>query len=81
VTDRIQDGEVVRAELGRPVDEAVAVDRGIAPVGGDLIVEIRLGVGPVPLCNDDVPLQALRTGRLSEEDMLTIAAYLASLAP
>ena len=63
VADRIENGQVVGAELQRSVDEAVGVERGIPSVGRDLVVEIRLGVSPVPLRDDDVALESLRSRR------------------
>ncbi len=60
---RIEDGEVIRAELQRPVDQAVGVHAGIAAVAGYLVVEIRFRVGPIPLGDHEVPLHALRPRR------------------
>ena len=59
----IEHRQVVRAELQRPVDLAVRVERGIPAVGRDLIVQIRLWVRPVPLGDHDIALQALRPRR------------------
>ena len=63
VGHRIEHRHVVRARLERAVDRAVRVDGRIALVGGDLVVEIRLRIGPVPLRHDDVALDALRPAR------------------
>ena len=54
----------IGAHLERAVDQAVGVDRGIAPVGRDLVVQVGLRVGPVPQRDDDVALDALRPRRL-----------------
>ena len=62
--DRVEDREEIRALLGRAVDRAVGVDRGIALVGRDLVVQVVLGPGPVPQRDDDVALDALRPRRL-----------------
>ena len=59
VVRRIQHGEVIGAQLQRTVDRSVGVDGGVPPVGRDLVVQIGLRVGPVPLGDDDVPLEAL----------------------
>ena len=59
----IQNGEVVVAELERAVDGTVRVDRRIAPIGRDDVVQVGLRIGPVPLSNDDVALDALRPWR------------------
>ena len=40
----------------------LGVHGGIPLVGRDLVVEVHLRVGPVPLGDDDVPLLALRPG-------------------
>ena len=63
VANRIEHGNVIRAQLGSAVDRTVGVDRRIAPVGRDLVVHVDLRVGPVPLRDDDVPLRALRARR------------------
>ena len=63
VSHRVQDGHVIRAGLERSVDRAVGVDRGIALVGGSLVVEIRRRIGPVPLRDHDVTLFTLWSGR------------------
>ncbi len=57
---RIQDRHEIRALLGRSVNQSVGVDRGIALVARNLIVEISRGTRPVPQADDDVALQALR---------------------
>ena len=64
VLDRIEDRDEVGRVLGRPVERAVAIDRGIALVGGDLVVQVGLGARPVPHRDDDIALGALRTLRL-----------------
>ena len=56
-------GQVVGAELERPVDQTVGVHRRVAAVGRHLVVQVRLRIGPVPLRDDDVALDALRPRR------------------
>ena len=63
VPHRIQHRQVIGAEFERAVDQAVRVPRRIAPVGRDLVVQIGLRIGPVPLGDHDVPFDALRTRR------------------
>ena len=63
VLHRIEHRQVVGAQLERAVDRAVGVDRRVAPVGRDHVVQVRLRVGPVPLRDDDVALDALRPRR------------------
>ena len=60
---RIDDRHVVGALFERAVDRAVGVDRRIALVGRDLVVQVRLRIGPVPHRDDDVALAALRARR------------------
>ena len=64
VAHRIQHWHVVRAGLQRPEDGSVGVDGGIAPIGGNLVVEVRLRIGPIPRRDDDVALYAFGPGRL-----------------
>ncbi len=63
VVHRVENREVIRAELQRPEERSRGVDRRIPAIGRDLVVEIRLRVGPVPLGNHDVALDPLRPGR------------------
>ncbi len=56
-------GMIVRAQLERSVDEAVGVERRIAPIGGHFVVQVGLRIRPVPLRDDDVALESLRTRR------------------
>ena len=60
VSHRVENRQIVRAQLGRAVEKAVGVDAWITLIGGDLVVEIRLGIGPIPFCDDDVALDTLR---------------------
>ena len=60
VGDRIQHRRVIGTQLERPVHRPVRVDARISPVGGHDVVQIRLRIGPVPLRDDHVPLDALR---------------------
>src|SRR5262249_54854504 len=64
MSHRVQDRYEICALLGSPIDEAVGVDRGMALVGGDLVVQVGLGTGPVPYGDDDVALHALWPRRL-----------------
>ena len=57
---RVQDRNEIRALLGRPVNQSVSIDRGIALVARDLVVQVGGGAAPVPQGDDDVALQALR---------------------
>ena len=63
VGHRIEHRHVVRARLERAVDRAVGVDRRVALVGGDLVVQVGLRIGPVPLRHDDAALHPLRPAR------------------
>ena len=62
--DRIQDGHEIGTVFGRTVNGAVGVDGGVPLVGGNLVVEVVLGVGPVPLRDHHVAFQALWPRRL-----------------
>src|SRR5215467_4360554 len=62
-TSRIEDREVIRAKLRSSIDPAVGIDGGIPLVGRDLVMEICFRVGPIPLGDNDVPLDTLRPGR------------------
>ena len=46
---RIEHRQVVRAQLERSVEQSVRVQRRIAAIGRDDVVQIRLRIGPVPL--------------------------------
>src|SRR3989442_2319740 len=59
----IEDRQIINAEFGSAVDGSIGVQCGIALIRGDLIVQICLRVGPVPLGNDDVPLDTLGSRR------------------
>ena len=63
IRDRVEDRQVVRAELGRAVDFAVGVDGRITSVRRRQIVQITFLGGPVPYGRDDVSLEPLRTRR------------------
>src|SRR2546430_11343691 len=54
---------VVGAQFERAVDRAVGVERGVAAIGRDLVMQVRLRIGPVPFGNDHVALDALWAGR------------------
>ena len=64
VIDRIEDRHEVGAVLGRAVDQAIGVERRLALVGRRDVVQIVLGIGEVPLRDDDVALAPLRPRRL-----------------
>ena len=63
VAHRIQHRQVVGAQLERAVDRAVGVERGVAAIGRDLVVQVRLRIGPVPFGDDHVALDALGARR------------------
>jgi hypothetical protein len=60
---RIQDGDVIRAQLQRSVDGTVRVHGRITTISRDDVVQIRRGIGPVPDRDDHVTLDALRPRR------------------
>ena len=59
VIDGVEHRQVVGAFFQGTVDFAIGVDGGVAPVGGDQVMEIGGGIGPVPLGDDHVALQSL----------------------
>ena len=59
----IEHRQIIAALLRRSVDHAVGVYVWIALVSGDLVVQIGFWVGPVPLGNHHVTLNALRPRR------------------
>ena len=61
---RVKHRHEIRAQLRRAVNRPVGIDRRIALVGGNLVVEISLGIAPIPYVNDDVALHALGPRRL-----------------
>ena len=63
VRPRIDHRHVVGARLERAVDRPVRVHGRIALVARDLVVQVRLRIGPVPHRDDDVALAALRARR------------------
>ena len=63
VVHRIEDRQVVGGELGRPIDQSVAVDGRIAFVGERQVVQVMLGVRPVPHRHHDIALDAGRPRR------------------
>ena len=64
VLDGIEDGNVIGAVLRRPIKRAISVDRGIALVAGNQVVQVVLFVHPVAQGYDDVALDPLRPLRL-----------------
>ncbi len=60
---RVKHGQVIAAFLGRSVDQPVGVDVGVAFVARYLVVQIGFGIGPIPLRDHDVALDALGTRR------------------
>ena len=60
----IEDRQDVGRVFGRAEHRAVGVDRRIAPVRSDQVVQIFLRVAPVPGRDDDVALEPLRPRRL-----------------
>ena len=69
VAHRVEHREIVAAQLERAVEQSVRVERRVAPVRRDDVVEIRLGIRPVPLGDDDVALESLRTLRRGRRDL------------
>ena len=63
VVHRVEHRKRVAALFGRSVDQAIGVQARIALIGRDFVVQITLRIGPVPLRDHDVPLDALRTRR------------------
>ena len=61
---RVQHRDEVRTEFGCSIDRPVGVDRWVALVGRNLVVEISRGTAPVPQSNDHVALDSLRPRRL-----------------
>ena len=59
---RVQDRDEIRALLRGPVELAVGVDRGFAPVGRDLVVEI--GGGPTQSHRVRTTLRSMPCGRV-----------------
>ncbi len=59
IGERIQHREVIGTELRRPVNLAVAVDRGISPIRTREIVQIGFRIGPVAHGSDHVALDPL----------------------
>ncbi len=62
--DRIEHRHEIGRVLRRAVDLAVGVDRRVAPVGGDLVVQIVGRRAPVPQRDDHVALEPRRARRL-----------------
>ncbi len=60
VRSRIDDRHVISAGLKRAVDRAVGIHRRIALVARDLVMQIRLRIGPIPHRHHDVAFAALR---------------------
>ena len=61
---RIEDRHVVGRVFRRAVQRAVGVDRRIAPVGRDQVVQVFVRRRPFPRGDDDIALDALRPRRL-----------------
>ena len=61
---RIEDRHHVGAVLGASRTLAVGIDRRVAPIRGDQVVQVMLVVEPIPGRDDDVALDALRPRRL-----------------
>src|SRR5215470_7678750 len=61
VVNRVENRDPVSAFLGRPIDRTISIDRGIAIVGGDRVVQIGFVAAPIPQCDDDIALNALRS--------------------
>ena len=63
VLHRVEHRQVVGAQLERAVERAVGIDRRVAAIGRDDVVQIDFRVRPVPHRHDDVALGALRARR------------------
>ena len=63
---RIEDRHVIRAFFRRSVELAIGVERRLAPVGPDQIVQVGRGAAPVPQGKNDVALHTLWPLRLRE---------------
>ena len=63
VLRRIEDGQVIGAQLESAVDGPVRVHGGVAPIRRHFVVQVRLRVGPVPQRDDHVALHSLRPRR------------------
>ncbi len=61
---RIEDRKIVGGIFGRAVDRAPGIDSRVALVGRDLVMQVGLGIAPVPQRHHDVALDALRPLRL-----------------
>ena len=66
VVHDIEDRHVVTGVLALPVYRAIRVHGRIAPVTGDQVVKVLLGIVPVAQRDDDVALDTLRPLRLRE---------------
>ena len=64
VLDRVQYGDEIRTVLWRPEERTISVDRGIALVAGNQVMQVVLLVHPVPQRHHDIALHALRPLRL-----------------
>ena len=63
VAHGVQHRQIVCAQLERPIDQSVPVCRRMTSVGGHFIVQVGFGIGPVPLGDDHVALDAAGTMR------------------
>src|SRR5207245_9388844 len=61
--DRVQDRQVVGAQLGGAVDRTEGVDGGLAPVGEGQVVDVVLRGEPVVYGHDEIALHAVRPWR------------------
>ena len=59
----IEHRHVVRTQLECAVDRTIGVDRRIAAIGGDHVMQVDGGIRPIPHRDDDVALDTLRTRR------------------
>ena len=63
VLHRIEHRHVVRAQLERAVNRPVRIEPRVAAIGGHRIVHVRFRIGPVPLRDHEVALDAARARR------------------
>src|SRR5262245_16573481 len=59
MAQRVQHRDHIGALLWRTVDQAAGVQRGIAPVRADFIMEITLRARPIPDRDDQIALDPL----------------------
>src|SRR5580692_8475625 len=61
VMERVEHRKIIGAQFRRAIEQAVAVDGGVPPIGARQIVQIGFAVRPVSYRSDDVAFDAART--------------------